>query len=76
MRALIIGHAYVAKDNRAKWERLAHDGKTEIEIHLPHHWPSWEEDYRPTEQQRVQVQSSEFRIQAGRRRKAGEIATA
>ena len=47
MRALVISHAYVAEDNRAKWEVLADDGKAEIELHLPHRWPSWEFDYRP-----------------------------
>ncbi len=50
MRALIIGHTYVARDNRAKWELLARSGKAEIEIHLPHRWPSWEENYCPTEE--------------------------
>ncbi len=48
MRALVISHAYVAEDNRAKWESLADAGKAEIELHLPHRWPSWEFDYRPT----------------------------
>jgi len=52
MRALIIGHAYVARDNRSKWERLARRGDVEIEIHLPHHWPSWEEEYRPSTEER------------------------
>ena len=46
MRALVIGHAYVAEDNRRKWELLSRS-ETEIEIHLPHAWPSWESYYRP-----------------------------
>ena len=61
MRALIIGHAYVAKDNCAKWEVLARRGEAEIEIHLPHRWPSWETEYRPTETGN-EVQSSEFGV--------------
>jgi len=48
MRALVIGHTYVAEDNRAKWEVLARTKQAEIELHLPHHWPSWESPYHPT----------------------------
>lgn len=47
MRACIIGHAYVAEDNCAKWESLARTGKATLELHLPHFWPSWEKSYRP-----------------------------
>jgi glycosyltransferase involved in cell wall biosynthesis len=47
MRALVVGHAYVARDNRAKWEYLARERLVEIELLLPHRWPSWEHDYRP-----------------------------
>ncbi|MBI4026493.1 MAG: glycosyltransferase [Verrucomicrobia bacterium] len=50
MRAMVISHACVAEDNRAKWECLARDGKTRIELHLPHRWPSWESRYRPSPQ--------------------------
>jgi L-malate glycosyltransferase len=48
MRALVIGHAYVAEDNRAKWKWLGQSHQCEIELHLPHCWPSWEHEYRPT----------------------------
>lgn len=47
MRALVISHACVAEDNRAKWEFIAREKLAEIEVHLPHRWPSWESDYRP-----------------------------
>ncbi|MCC7519869.1 MAG: glycosyltransferase family 4 protein [Verrucomicrobiae bacterium] len=47
MRARVVGHAYVAQDNRAKWESLARERLAEIELLLPHRWPSWERDYRP-----------------------------
>jgi glycosyltransferase involved in cell wall biosynthesis len=47
MRALVVGHAYVARDNRTKWESLAREGLASIELLLPHRWPSWEQDYRP-----------------------------
>ncbi len=57
MRALVISHACVARDNRAKWELMARDGLADVELHLPHHWPSWEHDYRPTP-----VEQPRFRI--------------
>lgn len=47
MRVLVISHACVAEDNRAKWEYLAKSKEAEIEIHLPHYWPSWESAYHP-----------------------------
>ncbi len=47
MRSLIIGHAYVAEDNRAKWKAVARPDDMEIDLHLPHHWPSWEHPYHP-----------------------------
>ncbi|MDD2709369.1 MAG: glycosyltransferase [Verrucomicrobiae bacterium] len=46
MRSLIIGHAYMAQDNCAKWRCLARRGGVEMDIHLPHRWPSWEGVYR------------------------------
>ena len=59
MRALVVGHAYVARDNRAKWESLAREALASIELLLPHRWPSWEQAYRPipseTENLRVRV---------------------
>jgi len=47
MRTLVIGHTYVAEDNRAKWRSIARIGSMEIDLHLPHRWPSWEHDYHP-----------------------------
>jgi hypothetical protein len=47
MKAYVVGHAYVAEDNRAKWKLLASSGAAEVVLHLPHKWPSWEEEYRP-----------------------------
>lgn len=47
MRALVVGHAYAARDNRAKWAHLAREGRAEIDLLLPHRWPSWEQVYRP-----------------------------
>jgi L-malate glycosyltransferase len=47
MKAYVVGHAYVAEDNRAKWKLLASSGAAEVVLHLPHRWPSWEEEYRP-----------------------------
>ena len=50
MRVLVISHACVAEDNRAKWESLARSKRAQIELHLPHRWPSWESDYHPIPQ--------------------------
>jgi glycosyltransferase involved in cell wall biosynthesis len=52
MKALVISHTYVAEDNRSKWEQLGLAGKVDIELLLPHRWPSWEQDYRPKVQER------------------------
>jgi glycosyltransferase involved in cell wall biosynthesis len=47
MRALVISHTYVAEDNCAKWNSLTSSHLSEIELHLPHQWPSWESHYYP-----------------------------
>ncbi len=51
MRALVIGHAYAAPDNRVKWRCLARSGEVTITLRLPHRWPSWEGTYHPTSEE-------------------------
>ena len=66
MRALVVGHAYVARDNRAKWESLAHEELASIELLLPHRWPSWEEAYRP-----VPSETANLRVRVARAFRTG-----
>jgi glycosyltransferase involved in cell wall biosynthesis len=67
MRILVIGHAYIARDNRIKWETLAETREVEIELHLPHRWPSWEEDYRAKDEDRPNLRVRGFKAcRAGR----------
>lgn len=66
MRALVVGHAYVARDNRAKWESLAREGLAQIELLLPHRWPSWEQDYRP-----VPLETTNLRVRVARAFRTG-----
>ncbi len=66
MRALVISHACVAEDNRLKWNVLAHSHEATIELHLPHRWPSWEVEYRPSP-----VTNSHFNIRIAHVLRAG-----
>lgn len=66
MRSLVISHTYVAPDNHAKWECLARSGAAEIELHLPHRWPSWEADYQPSP-----VQAGRFQIRVAHALRTG-----
>ncbi len=66
MRALVVGHAYVARDNRAKWESLAEEGLASIELLLPHRWPSWEQDYHP-----IPSETANLRIRVARAFRTG-----